>query len=143
MCSKYADAENFLATSKNVFWFSISFNIVVVVAHIYPSVTGQHHTLPVAGIRTCLEVSSDPMFLWISSNSCPLNLLLFRSHQADIIIVKRFVQGRNNIISYTISMIQNLGVISLTQICMDAQLRRQFFLFFFMYLVSLTCRLLA
>ena len=31
-------------------------------------------------ICTCLEVSSDPM-LWISMNSCPLNLLLVRSHQ--------------------------------------------------------------
>ena len=37
------------------------------------------------------------MFLWISSNSCPLNLLLVRSHQAEIIIVKRLIQGRNNV----------------------------------------------
>ena len=43
----------------------------------------------IGGIRTCLGVSYDPMFLWISSNSCPLNLLLVRSHQAEIIIVKR------------------------------------------------------
>ena len=48
-------------------------------------------------IRTCLGVSDDPMFLWISSNSCPLNLLLVRSHQAEIIIVKRLIQGRNNV----------------------------------------------
>jgi len=27
----------------------------------------------------------------------PLNLLLVRSHQADIIIVKRLIQGRNNV----------------------------------------------
>ena len=51
----------------------------------------------IGGIRTCLEVSDDPMFLWISSNSCPLNLLLVRSHQAEIIIVKRLIQGRNNV----------------------------------------------
>ena len=36
------------------------------------------------------------MFLWISSNSCPLNLLLVQSHQAEIIIVKRLIQGRNS-----------------------------------------------
>ena len=46
-------------------------------------------------IRTCLGVSGDPMFQWISSNSCPLNLLLVRSHQAEIIIVKHLLQGRN------------------------------------------------
>ena len=48
-------------------------------------------------IRTCLKVSDHPMFLWISSNSCPLNLLLVRSHQAEIIIVKRLIQGRNSV----------------------------------------------
>ena len=37
------------------------------------------------------------MFLWISSNSCPLNLLLVRIHQAEIIIVKRLIQGRYNV----------------------------------------------
>ena len=36
------------------------------------------------------------MFLWISSNSCPLNLLLVGSHQAELIIIKRLIQGRNN-----------------------------------------------
>ena len=51
----------------------------------------------IGGIRTCLGVSDDPMFLWISSNSCPLNLLLVRSHQAEIIIVKRLTQGRNSV----------------------------------------------
>ena len=51
----------------------------------------------IGGIRTCLGVSDDPMFLWISSNSCPLNLLLVRSHQAEIIIVKRVIQERNNV----------------------------------------------
>ena len=51
----------------------------------------------IGGIRTCLGVSDDPMFLWISSNSCPLNLLLVRSRQAEIIIVKRLIQGRNSV----------------------------------------------
>ena len=37
------------------------------------------------------------MFLWISSNSCPLNLLLVQSHQAQIIIVKRLIQGHKNV----------------------------------------------
>ena len=51
----------------------------------------------IGGICTCLGVSDDPMFLWVSSNSCPLNLLLVRSHQAEVIIVKRLVQERNNV----------------------------------------------
>ena len=51
----------------------------------------------VGGIRTCLGVSSDPMLLWVSSNSCPLNLLLVRSHQTEVIIVKYLAQGRNNV----------------------------------------------
>ena len=51
----------------------------------------------IGGIRTCLEVSVDPMFLWISLNSCPLNLLLVRSHQAEIIIVKHLILGRNSV----------------------------------------------
>ena len=37
------------------------------------------------------------MFLWIFSNSCPLNLLLVQSQQAEIIIVKCLVQVRNNV----------------------------------------------
>ena len=51
----------------------------------------------IGGIRTCSGVSNNPMFLWISSNSFPPNLLLVRSHQAEIIIVKRLIQGRNNV----------------------------------------------
>ena len=48
------------------------------------------------GIRTCLGVSSsDRMFVWISSNSCPLNLLLVQSHPAKIIIAKLLIQGCN------------------------------------------------
>ena len=52
----------------------------------------------VGGIHTCLGVFSDPMFLWISWNSCPLNLLLVRSYLAEIIIAKRLIQGRSNVI---------------------------------------------
>ena len=51
----------------------------------------------IRGIRTCLGVSDNPMFLWISSNSCPLNLLLVRSHLAGIIILKHLIQGRNKV----------------------------------------------
>ena len=35
------------------------------------------------------------MFLGISSNFCPLNLLLVWSYQPELIIVKRLIQGRN------------------------------------------------
>ena len=51
----------------------------------------------VGGIRTCLGFFSDPLFLWISSNSCLWNLLLVLHHQAEIIIVKRLIQGRSNV----------------------------------------------
>ena len=37
------------------------------------------------------------MFLQISLNFCPLNLLLLQSHQAEITIVTRLFQGRNNV----------------------------------------------
>ena len=37
------------------------------------------------------------MFLQIFSNSCLVNLLLVRSHQAEIIVVKRLNQGRNKV----------------------------------------------
>ena len=51
----------------------------------------------IKGIRTCLGDSDGPMFLWISSNLRPPNLLLVQSHQAEIIIVKCLIQGRNNV----------------------------------------------
>ena len=58
-------------------------------------------TLFIAIISSCLEesvpASEFPMFLWVSSNSCPLNLLLFWRHLPEIIIVKRLIQGRNNV----------------------------------------------
>ena len=52
----------------------------------------------VGGIRTFSGISIDPTFLWISSNFRPMNLLLVRSHQAEVIIAKRLIQRRNNVI---------------------------------------------
>ena len=49
------------------------------------------------------SVYSDPRFLWIFLNSCPLNLLLVWSHQGEIIIVKRLIQGRNNVITCSLN----------------------------------------
>ena len=85
-------------------------SVGVVVAHIYPPVTGQRLTLLddphtfhcidyflLGRIRTSLGVSIDPMFFRVSSKSCLLNLLLVRSHQAQLIVVKRLIQGRNNV----------------------------------------------
>ena len=80
---------------------------------IYPSATGQRPMLIIGwsaqllyfhyviyfmleGIHTCSRVFIYPMFLWISSNSCPLNLLLVRSNQAEIIAIKRLIQKRLN-----------------------------------------------
>ena len=37
------------------------------------------------------------MSQWISSNSSSLSLLYVRSHQAEITIVKRLIQGRNKV----------------------------------------------
>ena len=37
------------------------------------------------------------MFPRISSNCSPLSLLLVRNHQAEIIMVKRLIEGRNNV----------------------------------------------
>ena len=86
--------------------------LVVVVAHTYPTVPEQRQTLTigqsallllqldyfvVGGMRTCLGVSRNPIFLRNSSNYCSLNLLLVRSHHAEISIVKRLIQGRNNV----------------------------------------------
>ena len=84
---------------------------VVAIVHIYPPATGQRHTLSIGRsahfslelpyfvfgeIRTSIGVSSGSTFLWISLNSCPLNMLLVRSHQTEIIIVKHPIQERNN-----------------------------------------------
>ena len=37
------------------------------------------------------------MFVWISSNSFPLKLLLVRTNQAELIILKRLIHGLNNV----------------------------------------------
>ena len=44
-----------------------------------------------------LHLGTTPsLFAALSSlNFCPLNLLLVKSHQTEIIIVKRFVEGRD------------------------------------------------
>ena len=39
------------------------------------------------------------MLVWIASKTRPLNLRLARSHQTEIIIVKRLIQRRNNVTS--------------------------------------------
>ena len=63
------------------------------------------------GTWTCLRVSSDPMFLWISLNSCPLNLLFVRSHQTEIIIVKHLIQGRNNMTRWRLNSHHTIRVV--------------------------------
>ena len=92
------------------FQFAFLF-VVVSVAHIYPPAYGQHQTLNigrprtfhcndyfvVGGILTCLGVSSGPKFLWISLKFCPQNSLLVRNLHTEIIIVKSFIQARNNV----------------------------------------------
>ena len=46
-----------------------------------------------------LKNYDDPTFLLKFSNSCPLNLLLVRSHQAEMIIIKRLIQACDNVTS--------------------------------------------
>ena len=84
---------------------------VIVVVHMFPPVTGQpwRQTIELYArfslqwlLRArrklhLFEISSDPMFLWITSNSCPMNLLLVRNHEAEIIIVKHFVLRCSNV----------------------------------------------
>ena len=84
---------------------------IVVVGHTSPPViekrpTDDRHNFyysncfVIGEVGTCLEVFCDLMFLWIFPNFCLLNLLLVRSYQAGITIVKRLVQGRNNMTRY-------------------------------------------
>ena len=62
------------------------------------------------GIRTCLGVFNDPNLPEIFRNSLELNLLLVRSYEAEIIIIKRLIQGRNNVTWEQIEpMIMRLG----------------------------------
>ena len=48
-------------------------------------------------IRTRLGVDHFPSFPVDVLTSSHVNLLFVRSHQAEIIIVKRLIQGRNNV----------------------------------------------
>ena len=87
--------------------------LLFVVVHIYPSATGQRQTLTVGrsthfSLWWLLRAWWNPYVLndflrfnvpGISSKifvQWPLNLLLLRSHQAEIITVKRLIQGRSN-----------------------------------------------
>ena len=63
------------------------------------------------GFHTCLRVFNNPMFLLVSSHSYPLNLLLVRSHQPDIIIVKHFIQGNNNVTRVLVEPDHAIGVV--------------------------------
>ena len=58
---------------------------------------GCHREIP-PRMPPSLATPLGPMFLWISLNSCPLNLVLVQSHQAEKTVVKRLVQGRHNVI---------------------------------------------
>ena len=99
---------------KSLIWkvlFGKKTQIQIVVVHIYP--LGQRQTLAnywmigtlfIAVTTSCLEESApcyrifqDPMFLRIFSHSWPMNLLLVRSHRAEIIIVKRLIHGHNKV----------------------------------------------
>jgi len=65
-----------------------------------PSLSSCHEKATVAlyfgRIRTCLGVVHFKFFSCIF-DFLRLNLLLVRSHQAEIIILKRLIQGRNNV----------------------------------------------
>ena len=54
------------------------------------------------------------MFVWISSNFCPLNLLLVRNHQASRIIVKRLVHRRNNVTRVGLNPDHSIRVVETT-----------------------------
>ena len=83
--------------------------VVIFVAHIYPPVTRQRRTLNIGrsahfSLQRLLSAWKNPYLLrsfqlsnvlWNSSLSCPLNLVLVRSHQAEINIVKCLILGRN------------------------------------------------
>jgi len=74
------------------FWFVCSF---------VPSLSSCHDKATVALYfgRICARLWNCHIseFSGCFSDFLPLNLLLVRSHQAEIIIVKRLIQGRNNV----------------------------------------------
>jgi len=66
--------------------------VFVVLFHLYPSITRkrqQHYILEYGLIRTRLGVAEFPKFSGFFFDFFPVNLLLVRSNQAEIIIVKR------------------------------------------------------
>ena len=81
--------------------------------HVCSAVTGQRQTLTIGRsahfsfqeivhVKRILHLlrsfqRSYCMFLRISLNSCPLNMLVVQNHQAEIMIVKRLIQRRNNV----------------------------------------------
>ena len=86
--------------------------VFMVELHINSPLTGQRQTLTfdmiclifIAKRTSCLEKSAhawktaEPVFQWIFLHSSgPLNLLLVRCHQVEIIPVKRLTQERNNV----------------------------------------------
>ena len=86
---------------------------------------------------SCLKESTSadefPVIMWISSNACPLNLLLVQSHQAEIIIVKRFIQGCNNVTMYGLNQDHAIRVVVKTT-SLTSQLRCQNFKCLLQYL---------
>ena len=66
--------------------------------HLYPPITRKRRCAICFGqIRTRLGVDHFPSFPVDVLTSSHINLLLIRSHQAEIIIVKRLIQGCNNV----------------------------------------------
>jgi len=51
----------------------------------------------VPSLSSCHEKATVALFSGCFFDFLPLNLLLVRSHQAEIIIVMRLIQGRNNV----------------------------------------------
>jgi len=85
-------------TEKPQKLFSVDFRLFVCLFHLYPPVTKKRRWPYILdesepAYRSC----PFPSFPVISIDFLPLNLLLVRSHQAEIIIVKRLIQGRNNV----------------------------------------------
>jgi len=82
---------------KNKPFINLLVCLFIYLLHLYPPVTRKRRWREsnVGRIRTRLEVVRFRVFrlyLWL----VPLNLLLVRTHQAEIIIVKRLIQGCNN-----------------------------------------------
>ena len=57
------------------------------------------------------------MFLWLSSNSCPVNFLLVQSHQAEIIIVNSLIQGPTTRPGWGLNPDHVIKVVVKTRLC--------------------------